>query len=81
MGATAVVIVEDTKLTQATEDSMEELAVEILASGMGVDENVHPTGSNIPVGTLVLKQGMEVTAVGGGIGVIASVGISEVTSL
>lgn len=77
-GATAVVMVEDTKLIKTTEDGKEELEVEILASGMGVDENVRQVGSDISVGTTILKQGTEVTAVGGEIGVVASVGISEV---
>ena len=77
-GATAVVMVEDTKLIKTTEDNQEELKVEILASDMGVDENVRQVGSDVSVGTIILKQGTEVTAVGGEIGVLASVGISEV---
>ena len=77
-GATAVVMVEDTKLIQTTEDNKEELEVEILATGMGVDENVRQIGSDISVGTTILKKGTEVTAVGGEIGILASVGSAVV---
>lgn len=77
-GATAVVMVEDTELIRATEDGKEELEVEILASNMGIDENVRQIGSDISMGSTILKRGTEITAVGGEIGLLASVGIAEV---
>ena len=77
-GATAVVMVEDTKLIRATEDNKEELEVKILASGMGIDKNVRQIGSGISVKITILKKGTEVTAVGGEIGILASVGAAAV---
>jgi len=77
-GATAVVMVEDSRLIRATEDGKEELEVEILASDMGVEENIRQIGSDVAIGSIILKRGTEVTAMGGEIGVLASVGISEV---
>ncbi|KAF8417049.1 hypothetical protein EV426DRAFT_390002 [Tirmania nivea] len=77
-GATAVVMVEDTRLTRATEDGKEELQVEILASDMGAEENIRQVGSDVAMGSVILRWGTEVTAMGGEIGILASVGISEV---
>ncbi|KAF8476162.1 gephyrin [Kalaharituber pfeilii] len=77
-GATAVVMVEDTRLIESTPDGKEELKVEILASNMGPDENVRQIGSDVAMGSKVLSKDTEVAAAGGEIGVLASLGISEV---
>ena len=77
-GATAVVMVEDTRLIRATEDGKEELEVEILASDMGVEENIRQVGSDVAMGSVILSAGTEITAMGGEIGILASVGISKV---
>lgn len=77
-GATAVVMVEDTALIKTTEDGKEELEVMILAGGMAMDENIRQIGSDVSMGSVILRKGTEVTAVGGEIGILASVGISEV---
>lgn len=71
-------MVEDTRLIRATEDGREELEVEILASDMGVEENIRQVGSDVAMGSVILSGGTEITAIGGEIGILASVGISEV---
>ncbi|KAK6345917.1 hypothetical protein TWF730_010258 [Orbilia blumenaviensis] len=77
-GATAVVMVEDTRIAKATEDGTEELEIEILASGLTELENVREVGSDMKTGDLLLRKGAEITAVGGEIGLLASVGIVEI---
>ncbi|KAK6331661.1 hypothetical protein TWF718_002208 [Orbilia javanica] len=77
-GATAVVMVEDTRIAKTTDDGVEELEIEILASGLTELENVREVGSDMKTGDLLLQKGAEITAVGGEIGLLASVGIAEV---
>ncbi|KAF3912235.1 Gephyrin [Arthrobotrys entomopaga] len=77
-GATAVVMVEDTRISKTTEDGEEEVEVEILASGLDHMENVREVGSDVKLGEVVLRKGAEITAVGGEVGLLASVGIREV---
>lgn len=77
-GATAVVMVEDTRIAKTTDDGNEELEVEIYASGLGESENVREVGSDIMKGEIVLRKGAEISAVGGEVGLLASVGIAEV---
>ncbi|EWC47907.1 hypothetical protein DRE_02789 [Drechslerella stenobrocha 248] len=77
-GATAVVMVEDTRIVEKTEDEKEELRVEILASGLEDMENVREVGSDVRAGQLVLQKGAQITGVGGEIGLLASVGVQEV---
>ena len=77
-GATAVVMVEDTILQSLTDDGKEEKEVEILTDQIKPDENVREVGSDIKVGELILKKGEEITAVGGELGLLASVGKAEV---
>ncbi|KAF3116511.1 hypothetical protein TWF706_004144 [Orbilia oligospora] len=77
-GATAVVMVEDTRIAKTTDDGTEELEIEILASGLTELENVREVGSDMKTGDLLLSKGAEITAVGGEIGLLASVGIVEV---
>ncbi|RVD84910.1 uncharacterized protein DFL_003246 [Arthrobotrys flagrans] len=78
LGASAVVMVEDTRIAKTTDDGTEELEIEILASGLTELENVREVGSDMKTGDLLLRKGAEVTAVGGEIGLLASVGIVEV---
>ena len=77
-GATSVVMVEDTVLSSMTEDGHEEEIVEILTDRVRPDENVRQVGSDIKYGETVLRRGDEISAVGGELGLLASVGISEV---
>ena len=77
-GATSIVMVEDTILISSTEDGKEENEIEILASNMASNENIREIGSDVAVGTVILHEGTEVTAAGGEIGIIASVGVSKV---
>ncbi|KAK1776038.1 gephyrin [Copromyces sp. CBS 386.78] len=82
-GATSVIMVEDTVLvsTEKTgEDGMEEeKEVEILAADKVHEcENVREVGSDIKQGQLILGMGVQVSAVGGEIGLLAAVGVGEV---
>ncbi|KAK4134110.1 hypothetical protein BT67DRAFT_402942 [Trichocladium antarcticum] len=79
-GATSVVMVEDTVLV--AEEGGEETEVEILAEEGGVvraGENVREVGSDVREGEVVLRKGERVSAVGGEIGLLASVGVAEVS--
>ncbi|KAF3915171.1 Gephyrin [Dactylellina cionopaga] len=78
-GATAIVMVEDTRIAKTTEDGKEELEVEILASGLEPMENIREIGSDVKAGDVVLKRGAEITVVGGEVGLLASVGIQEIS--
>jgi len=73
-GATAVVMVEDTVLKKKTEDGKEELEVEILTGDIVEGENVREVGSDIAKGTVVLKKNDIISAVGGELGMLASLG-------
>jgi gephyrin len=77
-GATSVIMVEDTVLASHTEDGVEEKEVEILAEGVKEGENIREVGSDVRKGDLILSKGDQVSAVGGEIGVLASVGVGEV---
>jgi gephyrin len=77
-GATSVVMVEDTVLRTLTEDGKEEKDVEILADGIKPGENIREVGSDIKAGSIILRKGEEISAVGGEIGLLASVGKAEV---
>lgn len=78
LGATAVVMVEDTILAGTTADGAEEHTVEILASGLHDGENVREVGSDIAAGAVVLRKGTMVSGIGGEIGILASVGRANV---
>ncbi|MCJ1394414.1 hypothetical protein MMC18_007292 [Xylographa bjoerkii] len=77
-GATSVVMVEDTVLRSMTEDGQEENEIEILTSDVEPNENVREVGSDVRAGEIVLRKGDKVTAVGGELGLLASVGRTEV---
>ncbi|TVY41082.1 Gephyrin [Lachnellula subtilissima] len=78
-GATSVVMVEDTVLKTMTDDGKEEKEVEILAEGIKDGENVREVGSDIKIGEVILRKGEEISAIGGELGLLASVGKAEVT--
>ena len=77
-GATAVVMVEDTRIVSTTDDGKEEKVVEILTDETVADENVREVGSDIQLNEVILKANEEITSVGGEIGLLASVGRSSV---
>lgn len=77
-GATSVVMVEDTVLKTMTEDDKEEKEIEILAEGVKPGENIREIGSDIKKGEIIIRKGEEISAIGGELGLLASVGKSEV---
>lgn len=79
-GANSVVMVEDTVIRSMTDDGREEKEVEILTDQVKPDENIREIGSDIKAGEVVLRKGEEITAVGGELGLLASVGRAEVTA-
>ena len=76
-GANAVVMVEYTTVVKASEDGTVEEVVAI-STAVKDGENIREVGSDVRVGETVLEKGQVVTTVGGEIGVLASVGVSEV---
>lgn len=78
-GATSVIMVEDTVLKTMTEDGSEEKEVEILADGVKPGENVREVGSDIEAGSTIMRKGEEISANGGELGLLTSVGRAEVT--
>ncbi|KAF3767782.1 hypothetical protein M406DRAFT_254875 [Cryphonectria parasitica EP155] len=77
-GANSVVMVEDTVLKTMTDDGLEEKEVEILADGVKKGENIREIGSDTREGTVILRRGEQVSAVGGEIGLLAAVGTATV---
>ena len=77
-GANSVVMVEDTIIRSMTDDGKEEKEIEILTDQVKPDENVREIGSDIRAGDVVLQKGEQITAVGGELGLLASVGKAEV---
>ncbi|KAK5107631.1 hypothetical protein LTR62_000966 [Meristemomyces frigidus] len=78
LGATAVVMVEDTVLRSMTDDGKEEKEIEILTDAIESGENVREVGSDVKQGEIIMREGDGVTAVGGELGLLASVGTKEV---
>ncbi|KAI9852332.1 MAG: hypothetical protein M1838_001037 [Thelocarpon superellum] len=78
-GATSVVMVEDTVLIESSADGKEEKTVEILTSAIKFGENVREVGSDVKAGTTILRQGDTITAVGGELGILATVGVRQVS--
>ncbi|PYH43938.1 bifunctional molybdopterin adenylyltransferase MobB/molybdopterin molybdotransferase MoeA family protein [Aspergillus saccharolyticus JOP 1030-1] len=76
--ANAVVMVEDTVLASSTPDGLEEATVEILTSEIQPGENVREPGSDVALGSLILRQGDLITSVGGEIGLLAATGTRTV---
>ncbi|XXG98230.1 hypothetical protein Hte_004553 [Hypoxylon texense] len=77
-GATSVIMVEDTILKTMTDDGKEEKEVEILADNVQEGENIREVGSDIKAESTILSKGEQISAVGGEIGLLAAVGVSEV---
>lgn len=77
-GSSSVVMVEDTLVKSTTEDGTEEASVEILTSEIREGENVREIGSDVEKGSIILKQGDGISASGGEVGLLASVGVQEV---
>lgn len=78
LGATSVAMVEDTVLVSVNKLTNEEEEVEILTDKIRVNENVREIGSDIQAGEVILRKGDEINAVGGDMGLLASVGRAEV---
>lgn len=76
--ANAVVMVEDTVLVSTTPDGTEEATVEILTGDIKPGENVREPGSDVALGSKILRKGDLITAVGGEIGLLASTGTKTV---
>jgi len=76
-GATAVVMVEDTVLVKSSEDGTREEIVEIRAKVRN-GEAIREIGTDVQIGQTVLKKGQVISAVGGEIGVMASIGVQKV---
>lgn len=77
-GATSVIMVEDTILKSKTDDGQEEKEVELLAENVDEGENIREIGSDVKENSLILQKGEQISAVGGEIGLMASVGTSTV---
>jgi len=73
-GANAVVMVEDTALRSMTNDGTEEKTVEILTDQVKPNENIREIGSDVRAGATILYANETITATGGEIGLLASVG-------
>lgn len=76
--ASAVIMVEDTVLESMTDDGKEEKEIKILTSAIEAGENVREVGSDVRAGDVIMKAGEGITAVGGELGLLASVGVREV---
>jgi len=77
--AVAVVMVEDTTITKASPDGLEEQEIEILTNEIKPCENVREIGSDIKVSEIILRKGEHITAVGGELGLLASIGKPHVS--
>ncbi|KAL9000103.1 MAG: hypothetical protein Q9169_001178 [Polycauliona sp. 2 TL-2023] len=76
-GATAVVKREVTRIV--TQIGKEEGEVEILKDNITPGENVREIGSDVAAGDTILRKGELLTAVGGELGLLASIGKQEVS--
>lgn len=77
-GATSVIMVEDTTLKTMTDDGKEEKEVNIHVDGVKEGENIREVGSDVKQGSAILKKGEQISGVGGEIGLLAAVGVSQV---
>lgn len=75
-GADAVLMVEDTDLVK--EEEGEEKTIFVKAQ-VEVGENVRKAGSDVKEGQIVLAKGVKLSDVGGEIGTLAFLGVSEVS--
>jgi gephyrin len=79
VGSSAVIMVEDTVLKTVSDDGKEEKEIDILTSAVTNGENVREIGSDVQNGATVLRKGVAISATGGEFGLIASVGVEEVS--
>ncbi|KAI2623706.1 hypothetical protein GGS21DRAFT_533807 [Xylaria nigripes] len=77
-GATSVIMVEDTVLKTMSEDGKEEKEIQMAVEGIREGENIREIGSDIKAGSTILSQGELISAIGGEIGLLAAVGVTEV---
>lgn len=77
-GTTAVQMVEYTTVEKASEDGKVEERV-FIHEPVEQGENIREVGVDCKAGTLVMQKDEEITLVGGEVGILASVGISEVS--
>ncbi|KAG5982792.1 hypothetical protein E4U55_001330 [Claviceps digitariae] len=78
-GATSVIMVEDTILKSTTEDGHEEKEVKIrIAHGVKPGDNIREVGSDIALGSLILRKGETISGIGGEIGLLAAGGLPTV---
>jgi gephyrin len=78
-GTNAVIMVEDTILKSMTQDGNEENEVEILTDAAKAGENVREVGSDVQDGETIMRKGEGISVIGGELGLLASVGVTEVT--
>lgn len=78
-GADAVVMVEDTVVVSTSTDGHEETSVEILTDQVETNENIREAGSDVKQGEVVMRAGESISALGGEFGLLASVGVREVS--
>ena len=78
-GAQAVVMVEDTAVRRKTADGREEREIEILTDQVQSGENIRRVGSDVEAGDMVMQAGEQISAIGGEFGLLASVGVGEVS--
>lgn len=78
-GASAVVMVEDTMLKSKTDDGNEEKDIEVLTDAIKSGENVREVGSDVQAGDTIMRKGEGITAIGGELGLLASVGTKVVS--
>lgn len=76
--ANGVVMVEDTVLASSTPDGTEEATIEILTGDIKPQENVREPGSDIALGSQIIRKGDLITSVGGEIGLLAATGTKTV---
>ena len=76
-GSTAVCMVEDTILKESDRDGNIEKLVQVQVS-MRENENIRPVGCDVRKGQVVFTKGQRITATGGEIGTLASIGYSQV---
>lgn len=78
-GSDAVVMVEHTQIVSTTADGLEEKVVRVLAKDVASGDNIREIGSDLKRHDLVLEKHQVISPVGGEIGVVASVGVAEIT--
>ncbi|ODA76714.1 hypothetical protein RJ55_07985 [Drechmeria coniospora] len=77
-GATSVVMVENTILRTTKDNGNEEDEIEIEAMVVGEGHNVREVGSDVQKGSIILEKGERISSVGGELGLLAAVGVSDV---